>query len=65
MSEWFVYILRCADDTLYIGITNDLIRRCGLLMPYDGCSMDLAVWSSTARKSPPLRMQRETGTLSS
>ena len=28
MSEWFVYILRCADDTLYTGITNDLIRRC-------------------------------------
>ena len=28
MSEWLVYILRCADDTLYTGITNDLIRRC-------------------------------------
>ena len=25
---WFVYILRCADDSLYTGITNDLIRRC-------------------------------------
>lgn len=28
MTEWFVYILRCADDTLYTGITTDLIRRC-------------------------------------
>ena len=28
MSEWLVYILRCADDTLYTGITNDLSRRC-------------------------------------
>ena len=28
MSEWRVYILRCADDTLYTGITNDLSRRC-------------------------------------
>ena len=28
MSEWFVYILRCADDTLYTGITKDLTRRC-------------------------------------
>ena len=28
MSEWFVYILRCEDGTLYTGITNDLIRRC-------------------------------------
>ncbi|MBY0526384.1 MAG: GIY-YIG nuclease family protein [Gemmataceae bacterium] len=27
-SAWFVYILRCADGTLYTGITNDLSRRC-------------------------------------
>ena len=27
-AEWFVYILRCADDTLYTGITKDLTRRC-------------------------------------
>lgn len=27
-SNWFVYILRCADGTLYTGITNDLVRRC-------------------------------------
>jgi predicted GIY-YIG superfamily endonuclease len=25
---WFVYILRCADNSLYTGITNDLERRC-------------------------------------
>jgi len=24
---WIVYILHCADDTLYTGITNDLERR--------------------------------------
>ena len=24
---WFVYILECADKTLYTGITNDLDRR--------------------------------------
>ena len=24
---WFVYILRCSDDTLYTGITNNLERR--------------------------------------
>lgn len=24
---YFVYILRCADDTLYTGITNDLEKR--------------------------------------
>lgn len=25
--RWYVYILRCADDTLYTGITNDIERR--------------------------------------
>ena len=25
--KWFVYILNCADGTLYTGITNDLGRR--------------------------------------
>jgi putative endonuclease len=24
---WYVYILRCADDTLYTGITTDVERR--------------------------------------
>ncbi len=28
ISEWYVYILRCADDTLYTGITVDVHRRC-------------------------------------
>lgn len=27
MKNWIVYLLRCADDTLYCGITNDLDRR--------------------------------------
>ena len=26
-QKWYVYILRCADDTLYTGITNNLERR--------------------------------------
>ena len=26
-KRWFVYILQCADGTLYTGITNDLDRR--------------------------------------
>lgn len=27
-DSWFVYILRCADGSLYTGITKDLQRRC-------------------------------------
>lgn len=26
-KSWYVYILRCADDTLYAGITTDVVRR--------------------------------------
>jgi putative endonuclease len=26
-KEWFLYIVRCRDKTLYTGITNDLDRR--------------------------------------
>ena len=26
-KDWFVYILTCNDDTLYTGITTNLIRR--------------------------------------
>jgi len=27
-TQWFVYILRCADDSLYTGITTNVTRRC-------------------------------------
>lgn len=27
-NPWFLYLLRCADGTLYTGITTDLPRRC-------------------------------------
>jgi len=29
-DSWFVYMLRCADGSLYTGITKDLNRRCEL-----------------------------------
>jgi len=27
-DKWFVYIVRCADGSLYTGITKDVKRRC-------------------------------------
>lgn len=27
MSNWFVYMVRCADSSLYTGITTDIDRR--------------------------------------
>jgi putative endonuclease len=26
-SQWYVYLLRCSDQSLYCGVTTDLIRR--------------------------------------
>ncbi|MFM2340092.1 MAG: hypothetical protein RLZZ360_728 [Candidatus Parcubacteria bacterium] len=27
MSQWYVYMLRCTDGTLYTGVTTDIKRR--------------------------------------
>ena len=27
-KTWFLYLVRCADGSLYTGITNDVPRRC-------------------------------------
>ncbi len=27
MTRWFVYILRCCDDSLYVGISNNVEER--------------------------------------
>lgn len=27
MTEWYVYILRCADNSLYTGVATDLVAR--------------------------------------
>ena len=27
MKPWFLYVVRCADDTLYTGVTTDITRR--------------------------------------
>ncbi len=27
MDRWFVYVARCADDTLYVGIARDVAAR--------------------------------------
>jgi putative endonuclease len=27
MSDWYVYIVRCSDNSLYAGVTKDIERR--------------------------------------
>lgn len=36
MASWHVYIVKCADETLYTGVTTDLKRR--LLEHNTGCA---------------------------
>jgi putative endonuclease len=26
-KQWFLYVVQCADDTLYCGVTTDVVRR--------------------------------------
>lgn len=57
MSLWHVYMLRCADGTLYTGITTDIDRRLeehnGLRnggAKYTRCRRPVSlVWSETGR----------------
>jgi len=36
MTVWSVYIIRCADDSLYTGIATDVARR---LSEHESCSI--------------------------
>lgn len=61
---WRVYILRCADGTLYTGATNDLPRRvlahaCGQGARYTRSRLPVALaWSVAARgRSGALRRE--------
>lgn len=47
---WFVYILRCADDTLYAGITTEPARR------VDEHNTDNALGARYTRSRRPVRL---------
>lgn len=38
MASWYVYLLRCADNTFYTGITTDLVRRMDMHCQGEGSS---------------------------
>ena len=63
-KTWFVYILRCADDTLYTGITNDLPRRCdqhnaGTASRYTRSRLPVALAYQEVQASRSLALKRE------
>jgi len=63
-GTWFVYILRCADDSLYTGITNDLPRRleqhnAGTASRYTRSHLPVVLLYQESQASHSLALKRE------
>jgi predicted GIY-YIG superfamily endonuclease len=63
-DPWFVYILRCADGSLYTGITKDMSRRClqhnaGKASRYTRGRRPVSVIYQETHASQRLALQRE------
>ena len=63
-EEWWVYVLRCSDRSLYCGITNDLKRRVNQHNAGTGARytkgrgpVKVAHWWKEATKSAALRAE--------
>jgi predicted GIY-YIG superfamily endonuclease len=61
---WFVYVLRCADGTLYTGVTTDLTRRCrqhgnGTASRYTSCRRPTQLVYQEAHGSRSSALKRE------
>ena len=61
---YYVYLLRCADGTLYTGFTNDLARRLaahnagrGAKYTRSRLPVELVYWESFSNKSSALRRE--------
>ncbi|MCX5867519.1 MAG: GIY-YIG nuclease family protein [Proteobacteria bacterium] len=69
MMSWFFYILKCKDDSLYSGITNDLIRRLTAHNQGKGAKytrshrpLSLAYWEEFSDKSKASKREIEVKT---
>jgi putative endonuclease len=63
-EEWIVYLLRCADNTLYCGITNNLENRLAAHQEGKGAKytrsripLNLVAASSKMDKSAALKLE--------
>ena len=64
VATWFVYILRCADGSLYTGITNDLPRRfeqhnAGTASRYTRSHLPVVLVYQEAQANHSLALKRE------
>ena len=63
-SAWFVYLLRCADGSLYTGITKDVNRRCeqhnaGTASHYTRSRLPVELVYHESQSSHSLALKRE------
>lgn len=63
-EPWFVYILRCADGTLYTGSTKDVSRRCdqhnaGAASRYTRGRLPVSVVYQESQATQSLALKRE------
>jgi predicted GIY-YIG superfamily endonuclease len=63
-DTWFVYLLRCADGSLYTGIAKDVIRRCeqhnaGTASRYTRSRLPVSVVYQEAQVTRSLALKRE------
>jgi predicted GIY-YIG superfamily endonuclease len=63
-DRWFVYLLRCADGTLYTGIAKDVDRRCqqhnaGTASRYTRSRLPVVVVHQEGHASRSLALRRE------
>ncbi len=63
-GAWFVYILRCADGSLYTGVTKDVSRRCeqhnaGTASRYTRCRRPVTLVYQEAQPSRSSALKRE------
>jgi predicted GIY-YIG superfamily endonuclease len=63
-DRWFVYLLQCADGTLYTGIAMDVSRRCqqhnaGTASRYTRSRLPVVVVYQEAHANRPLALRRE------
>lgn len=63
-SLWFVYILQCADGSLYTGSTKDVARRCrqhnaGTASRYTRCRLPATVVYQETHASQSSALKRE------
>jgi len=64
-KEWVVYLVRCVDESLYCGITNDIERRLvahnsgkGAKYTKSRMPVEMAGVSSKMTKSEALKLER-------